>query len=70
MQVVEAHKCLPSIAEELELCVGGLAPRARVAFFRSKLEGRLRPDQYGFILDAVRDDPVNMITYIGRGFLL
>ena len=55
MQVVDPTKCDRSIKSKIELCVGGLAPRALVANFRAKLNGV--PNRFDFDLVNVRDDP-------------
>lgn len=57
LQIVSTQKCDTSIKEDVELCVGGIAPIAWVATYRAKMAG-ITTENYTFILEERRQDPV------------
>lgn len=56
MQIVSPQKCDSSIQENLELCVGGLAPRAKVAIYFAQMVGA-NVENYTFSLKEELPDP-------------
>ena len=56
LSTINSHEC-SGIEKQLELCVGGTAPRATVATFRATASG-INKEDYTFRLESIGPDPV------------
>ena len=59
LKVVDSYKCSVDIAPEVELCVGGIAPRAIETFYKAKMAGMNVKGVYEFTLERVMPDHVS-----------
>ena len=62
LHVVASDLCSPTIKEGMELCVGGITPRAMEAAYTAKMVGIYEEDVYKFSQEYILPDPVKIFS--------
>ena len=57
LYIVDPGKCQSSFKSDVELCVGGIAPRALQATYHAKMVG-IDVLDYKFTFESLQEDPV------------
>ena len=62
LHVVASDLCSPTIKREMELCVGGITPRAMEAKYTAKMVGIYEKDVYKFSQEYILPDRVKIFS--------